>query len=78
MVRAKQPAIEQRHHPMDKRRQLGRRLGLAVEKRRAMFVAMPAQGLIAEPLIRVNDAARNSVVNGIRVSWKIMPAVTEV
>ena len=55
MMGPQQPALEQRRHLVDVWHQLGGCLGLPLEERDPMFVAVPPQGVVPHPAIGVDD-----------------------
>ena len=54
VMRAEQPALQQRHDLMDVRQQLRRGSGLPLEKRDLVLVAVTPQRLVVEPPVGMN------------------------
>src|SRR3990172_1629162 len=57
MVRAEQPPLQERDDPVDMRQKLRGRLGLSLEKRDPMTVAVTSQRLVTHPPVGMDEAA---------------------
>ena len=69
LMGAQQPALQQRDDPMNARQQFGRRFLLAPQEGDPVAVAVPLQGLVAQPPVRMHDAASSieSCTKGIKL-----------
>ena len=69
LVRAQQPALQQRRHTMNPRQQLRRGFLLFLQECDAVTVALPFQGKLPDPAVGVNDTQDKQMPLSPIESW---------